>query len=327
MKENEILILNIKDEIEKASKIALFTHTSCDCDGIGSMCALYQYLQESNKNTSMFCDSDIPEKYKFLSNFDKINADELNDSFDLVISLDTATSDRLGKYKDFFLSKTNINIDHHMSNKGYAKLNYIQPYSSCGEVLYEILKEISSFKINDQIATSLFSAISSDTNQFMNSNVTSKTYLYAGELIDLGANSERANTWLNKYKSYNQLRLAGFMAMNLKHKDGVSYLLISLKSLEKLKVKSNDVFSFLSLITNVGDSKMTLVFKERDKNNYRINMRSIENYDVNKVASLFNGGGHTNAAGCDVQGKYKDVLKRVLKECVKEIDNKNIGKW
>jgi phosphoesterase RecJ-like protein len=323
MKENEILILNIKDEIEKASKIALFTHTSCDCDGIGSMCALYQYLQEHNKNASMFCDSDLPEKYKFLKYSDKINVDELNNSFDLAISLDTANSKRLGKYEDYFLSKSNINIDHHISNNGYAKFNYLQQYSSCGEVLYEILKEISSSKINDEIATSLFAAISSDTNQFMNSNVTSRTYSYAGELIDLGADSEKANTWLNKYKTYDQLKLAGFMATNLKYKNGVSYILITLKDLKNLKVKSSDVSSFISLICNVGDSKITLVFKERDKTNFRINLRSIENYDVNKIASLFNGGGHKNAAGCDVQGKYKDALKRVLKECYTEIESKN----
>lgn len=322
MKENDILILNIKDEIDEAKKIALFTHTNCDCDGIGSMCALYEYLQENNKNTSMFCDSDIPEKYKFLKNFEKINADKLDDSYDLMICLDTATVDRLGKYKDVFLSKESINIDHHASNKGFAGLNYLQNYSSCGEVLFEILKEFKK-PINEDIATSLFAAISSDTNQFMNTNVSAKTYVFAGELLELGANSEKANTWLHKNKSHNQLKLAGFMAMNLEYKKGVSYILITLKMLEKLKVKSSDVSNFLMLISNVEDSKMTLVIKQRDKNNYRINLRSIENYDVNKVANVFNGGGHKNAAGCDIQGKYKDVIKKLLKECHKEIYQKS----
>lgn len=317
---------DIKYEIDNAKTVALFAHTDCDCDCIGSMCALYQYLQEINKNVSMFCDSDIPEKYNFLNNIEKINKDNFSDNFDLMISLDTATSARLGKYEESFLKNShNINIDHHASNIGYAKLNYTQPnYSSCGEVLYEIMKEFS-YQISDGVATSLFAAISSDTNHFSNQNVSAKTYLYASELLDLKADGKKATTCLHKKKTQQQLKLAGYMASNLNFKNGVSYLLITLKIMKKLDVKSSDVSSFLSLISNVGDSKITIIIKEKEKNNFRFNLRSIDEYDVNKVATIFGGGGHRNAAGCTIEGKYKTVINRMLKECFKEIEqNKKI---
>ncbi len=321
---NDLVIKQIEDEIREADNIALFTHTNCDCDGIGSMCALYEYLQQNNKNVSMFCDSDIPEKYNFIKNFEKINKEEFKNNFDLMVSLDTAISSRLGIYEnDYLACKNSINIDHHECNPEYAKVNFVKPYSSCGEVLYEILKSLSD-KISGDVATALFSAISADTNQFSNANVTSRTYFYAGELIDLKADSEKANNHLHKDKNLNQLKLAGFMATNLKIKKQVSYLLITLKDLKKLKVKSSDVSNFLTLISNVDDSKITLLIKERSKDNYRLNMRSIGEYNVNRVAGVFNGGGHKNAAGCNMKGSFKTILKKVLEECFIEI-NRNEG--
>lgn len=316
MVNKEIII--IKKEIDKANNIALFTHTSPDCDGIGSMCAFYQYLKENSKNVSMFCDSDISEKYKFLDNFNKININELK-TYDLCISLDAATSNRLGKYEEIFLQNNNINIDHHIGNNNFAKINYVKPnYSSCGEVLFEILKEFKN-KIDESIATSLFAAISADTNQFSNANVSSRTYNFVGELFDLGADTEKVNRWLHKYKTVEQLRLAGFMASNLKYINGISYILIKAKSLRKIGVKSSDISNFLTLITDVGDTKITFVLKEREKGIFRVNFRSIGNYDVGRIATNFGGGGHKNASGCNIYGRTKDVIKLILKECNKEI--------
>ena len=338
-------INEIKKVIKNAQSFAVFTHVSCDCDGIGCMLALYNLLNEEGKNVDMFCDSDIPDKFKFLKGIENINILENKENnillkqninnksemefskYDLLISLDTSTADRLGKYKDIYVNfEETINIDHHMSNKNYAKYNYIKNYSSCGEVLFELFKTMG-LAITPDVATCLFSAISSDTNRFSNANISSKTYFSAGELVDLGADHNLVNLWLHKNKTKNQIKLIAYMTKNLKFYKNISYFFASIKMLKKFNVKSNDVSSFLNIICNVGNAKINILVKERKKGEYRISLRSIGEYDVNKIASVFGGGGHKNAGGCSLYGNFKKEFKKLIKECLKEIDFVDLKKY
>ena len=341
----ELSAKEIKDELDSARSLALFTHINCDCDGIGCILGLYDILTKSGKNVQLFCDSEIPERFSFLKNYEKINLHEKNNQdafnkeelkhenevdfskFDLLVSLDSSNTQRLGKYEEAYKNaEKTINIDHHVSNTNYATINYVKSYSSCGEVLFELLKEMN-YEIEADAATCLFAAISSDTNRFSNSNITALTHKYAGELIDLGADYDAVNINLHKNKTINQLRLIAYMAKKLQYYKGVTYFYAKIKDLKKLQVKSSDVTTFMHIICNVGDSKINITVKERGNNEYRLGLRSIENYDVNRVASVFGGGGHKNASGCNIHGNFKKEFKKVLDECVKEIqrnDNKSM---
>ena len=323
-------VKSIKDKIAQAQNIAIFTHVNCDCDGIGSMLGMYEYLTNNGKNVQMLVDSDVPERFSFLKNYEKINeleADLLEKeaeqidfgNFDLLISVDTSTLERIGKYSENFKNLDTINIDHHISNSNFGQINYVKPYSSCGEVVYEVLKEVDA-EISEDVATCLFSAISSDTNRFSNNNITSTTHKYAGELIDLGANHNLVNTYLHKNKTKEQLKMIAYMTRNIKYYKGVSYLYVRLKDLKKLNVKSSEISIYLNLICNISNTKINLLIKERGNGEYRVSFRSVLGYDVNKVASVFGGGGHINAAGCHFYGNFKKELKKLLNECVKEIE-------
>lgn len=56
----------ISKKISRANDIALYCHTKPDGDALGSMLALYAALKNAGKNVSAYCDSLVPEKYKFL---------------------------------------------------------------------------------------------------------------------------------------------------------------------------------------------------------------------------------------------------------------------
>lgn len=337
----ERIVEEIKTKIDKANKIALFTHVNCDCDGIGSMLGLYNFLTENYKDVDMFVDSEIPDRLKFLKNIEKINIKENErkdafikeenlfmatidfDKYDLLVSLDTSNLERLGKFASAYKNhKNTINIDHHKYNTYYGIVDCVREYSSNGEVLFEMMKEMG-VDFSQTTATCIFSSISSDTNRFSNSNITSKTHLFASELIDLGADHNLVNTCLFKNKTREQLNLISFMAKNLKFYKGVSYFYMRPKDIKKLGVKSSDVSTYMYIIGNVSDSKITLAIKERGDKTYRIGLRSTDNYDVGKVASMFGGGGHVNASGCEIKGNFKKEFKKVLQECVREIVSKD----
>lgn len=320
-----VTISEIRKRLNTARTIALFTHKSIDGDAIGSMLALYEFLESKNRNVSMFCDDKkISEDYLFLKNADKINKKRFG-KYDLMIAVDCASVNRLGKYREPFLEFENtINIDHHVFNTKFAKINFILPYSSCGEVVFEVLKQ-PNVSFPEEVATALFTAVSSDTGGFINDNVDAKSHMIAGELIVLGADSQKANLYLHRKKSLNKLKLAGYMCLNLELKNGVSYLILNEKTLNRLKVSENDAAQFINLVNNVDDSKITLIIKEIEKDKHKISFRSIEGVDVRQVAATFGGGGHKNASGCVLEGKADKILKDILKECYLAIDKGDRG--
>jgi phosphoesterase RecJ-like protein len=55
------------------------------------------------------------------------------------------------------------------------------------------------------------------------------------------------------------------------------------------------------------------IFREmKEKGKIRVSLRSVQEVDVREVASSFGGGGHSQAAGCTVQGRLEDVEDQVL---------------
>jgi phosphoesterase RecJ-like protein len=63
---------------------------------------------------------------------------------------------------------------------------------------------------------------------------------------------------------------------------------------------------------SVGDVEAVAFFKELSPGTYRISLRSKGKNNVAKLAELFGGGGHRNAAGCRIEGEFEDVKRRVI---------------
>ena len=51
----------------------------------------------------------------------------------------------------------------------------------------------------------------------------------------------------------------------------------------------------------------------------QVSLRSNGRVDVSKVAVFFGGGGHTRAAGCDLQGSMYDVINNITAEIEKQL--------
>ena len=55
-----------------------------------------------------------------------------------------------------------------------------------------------------------------------------------------------------------------------------------------------------------------VLLREEEPGRFRISLRSREPVDVSAVARHFGGGGHTQAAGCRVEGEPEGVRSRLL---------------
>ena len=74
----------------------------------------------------------------------------------------------------------------------------------------------------------------------------------------------------------------------------------------------NDLEGIVEQLRLTKGAEVAILMSETEEGTTKFSFRSKRYVDVNQVAGLYGGGGHVRAAGCTVQGNYKEALKRFL---------------
>lgn len=323
--------MNDFDEISKAlqknNNFLITSHVNLDGDGIGSELAFYFILKKLKKKPIILNQDKLPKIYDFLPGSNKVHYLDDNcidtKSIDVGIVLDCSNVKRIGKTYEIFKNiKTIINIDHHKSNENFGSLNYVDSsVSSVGEIIYELIRSINIDLLDEDISTCLFAAIITDTGSFRYSNVSSKTFKIASDLTSFGIKPYLIANNIYNRKTYSGLKLLGEALTTLEMDDSkyVSWLTITRKMLNNAKANDEEIEGIIDLATTLDNTEISILFRETKDNKIKISFRSKGNFDVNKFAGKFKGGGHPNAAGCLCSGKMDKIKEIILSELFKEI--------
>ena len=323
--------MNSLDEISKVlqknNNILITSHVNLDGDAIGSELALYFILKKLKKNPIILNQSKLPKIYDFLPGSNKVQYLEDNyidtKSIDVGIVLDCSNVKRIGKTYEIFKNiKTVINIDHHMSNEKFGDLNYVDSsVSSVGEIIYELSRSINIDLLDEDISTCLFTAIITDTGSFRYSNVSSKTFKIASDLTSRGIMPHLIADNIYNRNTYSGLKLLGEALSTLETDDSnyVSWMNITRKMLNNTKARDEEIEGIIDVATTLDNTEITVLFKETKDNKIKISFRSKGNFDVNKFAGKFKGGGHPNAAGCLCSGKMYKIKEKIVSELLNDI--------
>ncbi|MCK4308614.1 MAG: bifunctional oligoribonuclease/PAP phosphatase NrnA [Candidatus Atribacteria bacterium] len=317
--------------VQKNNNFLITSHINLDGDGIGSELALYFILKKLNKKAIILNQDRLPKIYDFLPGSDKVhylNNNRINPkSIDVGIVLDCSNIRRIGKTYEIFKDiKTVINIDHHKSNKNFGSLNYVDySTSSVGEIIYELIKSINIDLLDEKISTCLFTAILTDTGSFRYSNVNSKTFGIASHLT-----RHRIKPYLIADNIYNKNTYAGLkllgealLTLEMDSSNYVSWVTITRKMLNDTNAKDEEIEGIVDIITTLDNIEISILFRETKDNKIKISFRSKGNFNVNKFAGKFKGGGHPNAAGCLCSGKMDKIKEKILSELFNDI--KHLG--
>jgi len=306
--------------LKKYNNFLITVHTSPEGDALGSELGFYNLIKKLGKRGTMINEDKLPYGYDFLPGNQLIrllSKSSKNVDFDCFVVLDCADLKRTGDvYKLNKDNKPVLNIDHHISNRNFGDVNWVEPNaSSCSEMVYKLYKKLH-LSIDKDIAVALYTGIMTDTGSFRYSNTSSDTLKVASELlkfeVDVAqvyratyenippADAKLLLQLLPKIEFHCQGRVAGFQIRKELFKDG------------KPSVDLADLaLSFGRAIKGV---EVVVLFKENlgEKNEVRVNLRSQGKVDVNKIAAFFGGGGHKSAAGCTLTGQIKKVAKKVI---------------
>lgn len=314
-------INKVKSLIEDANNIYIASHVSPDGDNLGSITAMYLQLKKNDKNVFLIEDDEIPDAQKFLPAIcEMVRSSELEKNPDLFITLDCADINRLGSAKELFESaKNTINIDHHSTNTRFADVNIVDEKSpATGETLYEVLKALN-YEINKDIATCLYTAISSDTGSFKYDSVRKSTFLIAAELLEYGVNINEVavNLYQNRSIEKTNLLLKVMDTLELHLDNKIGLVILTDEDIKNCGAKKSDADGIVEFVRDISTVELAILLKEK-KDSVRLSTRSKSYIDVTNIAAKFGGGGHIRASGATINLDIEDAKKEVLKYAIEE---------
>lgn len=319
MKKNNLLTM-----IEAASSIGISGHVRPDGDCVGSCLGLYRYLKESfgGKTVDVYLEP-FSDAFSFLSGADEVKAAALADTtYDLFISLDCGSADRLGDAERLFRqAHKNIVIDHHISNTGFGMVNIVETErSSTCELLVSLLPLEA---ISKEAATSLYLGILHDTGVFKHSNTTRETMEIVGILIEKGVPFSKIIDETFYQKTYLQNQILGRCLLE-------SFLLLDGKviasciggrTMEFYGAGAEDFDGIVDQLRVTKGVEAAIFAYELSPGEFKVSMRSNGAVDVNRIAVYFGGGGHIKAAGCSMKGSYHDVITNIAGHIENQLKN------
>lgn len=328
--QRKMKIMNNFNEITKLFKknnsFLITSHKNIDGDAIGSELALYFILKKLNKKPIILNQDRLPRIYNFLPDSDKVHCLEDNyiniKNIDVGIIVDCSNFERIEEtYKIFKNIKNIINIDHHNSNKKFGKLNYIDSSaSSVGEIIYDLIKYINLDLLDEKISTCLYTAIITDTGSFRYSNVSSKTFNVVSDLASQGIKPNLIADNIYNRNTYSGLKLLGkaLLTLEVDESNYVSWLTITRDMLNNTEANDEEVEGIIDMVRTLENTEVSILFRETKDNKIKVSFRSKGDFNVNKFAGKFNGGGHPNSSGCVCSGKIAEVKEKILSELFKK---------
>ncbi|MDD2446089.1 MAG: bifunctional oligoribonuclease/PAP phosphatase NrnA [Tissierellia bacterium] len=310
------------NKIANVNNIYIASHINPDGDNIGSILAMALGLKKINKNVKILKTDEIPSDYMFLPNIDMIKTYDIDeiDTIELLIVLDCGDVDRLGKYKSI-VSKSNtvINMDHHISNSRFGDINLIdEKAAATGELVYDILNKMN-LEINKDIATCLYTAISTDTGSFLYDSVTARTHEIAISLIKAGIDKSDINIKLYQSRSIERTKLfiSSLSTLKTYYDNKIATVKITQEMLKNSNTKMEDTEGIISFIRDIEPVEVACLLKENNKKEIKISLRSKRFVDVSEICSTFNGGGHKRASGCTINENIDDAEKLIVEQIIK----------
>lgn len=307
------MLHEVLKQIEKRSRFLLTSHARPDGDAVGSALACAQILRLMGKEAEVVLRDGVPRIYQPLPFADRVRqAEGVNGDYEaaIILECDSVQRTRLSGLEHHFL----ISIDHHLSGRPFAQVNWIDPSAvATAEMVYKLACE-AGVKISSEIATCLYTAVLTDTGSFMFEGTNEHTFDLARELVRAGANPAHCARNIYFGHSTAKMRLLGAALSNLHREGPLAWIWITQEQMDRFEAKEEDCEGLVNYALSIQDVEVAAFFRELPDKRYRVSLRSKGQLNVASVAERFGGGGHQCASGCSLDGPLSIAVARVLSQ-------------
>lgn len=307
-------MIKLANELKQVKSVAIAGHVRPDGDCVGSCLAVYGYIRDNfpDVKADVYLESVNPI-FASLRGAEEIRTDYSGSrQYELFLSLDVSDKERLGEALKYFeTANRTICMDHHITNRGFADENWIEPNaSSTSELVFEAMEED---KISKETAEAIYTGIIHDTGVFQYSNTSPRTMEIAGKLMGKGIDFSKIIDETFYQKTYVQNQVLGRALMeSILLLDGKIIMgRMRQKDMEFYGVTHKDLEGIVNQLRVTKGVEVAIFLHEVGNQEYKASLRSNGPVDVSKVCEYFGGGGHVKAAGCTMHGTLHDVVNNL----------------
>jgi phosphoesterase RecJ-like protein len=305
------MLQDVLHQIEQRDQFVLTSHARPDGDAIGSALACCQVLRSMGKQADVVLHDGVPRIYRTLPFADQVlQTSRVPGNYEaaIILECDSIHRTRLEGLEDRYL----ISIDHHVSGRPFAHVNWIDPHAvATGEMVFRLAREAET-PLSPEIATCLYTALMTDTGSFMFQGTNEHTFALARELVLAGADPSHCARNIYFAHSVAKLRLLGEALRNLNTENHVGWTWVTQEQMERWGAKEEDCEGLVNYVLSIGEVEVAAFFRELPEGRFRVSLRSKGKLDVARVAEELGGGGHECASGCSVDGPRAEAVQQIL---------------
>jgi phosphoesterase RecJ-like protein len=317
--------------IRSGEKFLVCTHVNPDPDALASQLAMARILEGLGKKAVMICPEPVAKRFDFLPGIGRIRlpGSVAGKNFDAAVIVDCGDYSRVGTLRSLLTAvRPRINIDHHITNNYFGEINLVLPRaSSTAEIIYDFL-EASRLPLTKELAFLLYVGIMTDTGSFRYDNTTARTHAVAARLLEYPLSVSRLYTKLYETIPLDDIRnLTRLVSrFELLEQGQVICLELTRRTIRRFSEDFDLRDKIFRHFRAIRDVEVIVILTEEKKGATRVNFRSQSRVDVARLASRFDGGGHSRASGCLIHDSMPNARKRVLAEVRKVLNTKRRGR-
>ena len=299
----------------EGQRAVVIGHQRPDGDCIGSQVALCRVLRSRGIDAVGMNPDPVPRRVKFLvGDTPFFRRGELPAGDRFAIFTDCADHGRAGEKVKALYPSPLACFDHHVSNAGFARHNFVDTGSAAtAEVLAGLFLD-AGLAFDPTTAQALFTGIMTDTGQFRFPSTSCRVFRLCAELVARGANPAQAGLELFERESAGKLKLLQHYISSLRFECGgrVCIGVLPQGIFEQVGATVEDTEGLVDYARSVEGVEIGVLIEERP-GTIKASLRAKHaSYRMDTVASQFNGGGHANAAGLNCSDTFASFYPKFV---------------
>ena len=313
--------------LARARLYVLVTHVNPDGDAIGSQVGLGRYLQSLGFEVRIVNQDATSAEIRFVEfdgpyaeSYDPARHDGLLDAADAIVLVDNSAPDRLGSMEAPVRARAakTFCIDHHPTTATPWQGNLIDTTAAATAVLVHELVRAEGAMPDAAAADALYAGLATDTGFFRFSSTSPRAFRVAAELLEAGADPTRCYHEVYERNSPAYTRLLGraLSGLSMAADGAVATVGITRAMIDASGASGVDASEFTTLLLAVDGVRIAILIRELEDGRVKVSLRSKGALDVQRMAAKFGGGGHRNASGIVMPGRFEEVTSVVTAAAV-----------
>lgn len=297
--------------LQRGKRFVVCAHARPDGDAVGAMLACGLILSQMGKQADLISADPVPLIYRGLPCATTIRqTSRLEGEYDAVLMLecDGIARTRVAGLEGRLL----VNIDHHVSGKPFADVNWID-VDACAvaEMIYRLARA-TGVAVTAEMATCLYAGVLTDTGSFCYEGTDAHAFELARDLVARGADPAQIAREVYFSNPLSKMMLLGAALSNLRRDGRLAWLWVTNADMQRTGAAEEDCEGIVNYAIGVAGVEAAVLLRELPDRRVRLSLRSKGGLDVARIAASFGGGGHLHAGGCTLDGPLAAATEKIL---------------